>query len=58
MFTGANSRIDELQATIAQRLRKVCYDWPLDRFEAVVRNLAFITAKYERQMLPPDYRSE
>lgn len=57
-MTSSNTRFDELQAAIASRLRKVCYDWPLDRFEAMVRNLAFITVKYERQMLTRDYGAE
>lgn len=54
MSSGSHSRIEELHAAIATRLRRVCYDWPLDRFDAMVRNLAFITVKYERQMLPFD----
>ena len=50
-MSGPNSRVEELQATIAARLRKVCYDWPADRFDAMVRNLAFITVKYENQVI-------
>ena len=57
-MSSSNTRFEELQAAIASRLRKVCYDWPVDRFEAMVRNLAFITVKYERQTLARDYRSE
>lgn len=51
MSGSANSRIEELQASIAARLIKVCYDWPSDRFDAMVRNLAFITVKYEKQVV-------
>ena len=40
--------MEEVQAAIAARLKSVCYDWPRDQFEAMVRNLAFITVKYER----------
>ena len=49
MSSSANNRMEELQIAIAARLKTVCYDWPRDRFEQVVRNLAFITVKYERQ---------
>ena len=51
MSGSPNSRVDELQANIAARLRSVCYDWPADRFDAMVRNLAFITVKYEKQVI-------
>ena len=54
MSGSPNSRIEELQASIAARLRKVCYDWPADRFDAMVRNLAFITVKYENQLISYD----
>ena len=51
MSSAANTRTEELQASIAARLRKVCVDWPRDRFDAMVRNLAFITVKYERHLM-------
>lgn len=54
MSSSQHSRIEELHATIAARLHKVCRDWPLERFETMVRNLAFITLKYERQLLLPN----
>ena len=57
MSSSQHSRIEELHATIAARLHKVCRDWPLERFEAMVRNLASITLKYERQLLPNDLSS-
>jgi hypothetical protein len=49
MSSSSQTRIEELQIAIAARLKRVCYDWPRDRFDEVVRNLAFITVKYERQ---------
>jgi hypothetical protein len=49
MTSSSLARIEELQIAIAARLKKVCYDWPRDRFDTMVRNLAFITVKYERQ---------
>jgi hypothetical protein len=52
MSSSPQSRVEELQIAIAARLKKVCYDWPRDRFDEVVRNLAFITVKYEQRMLP------
>ena len=48
MSSNPHTRMEEVQAAIAARLKSVCYDWPRDRFEAMVRNLAFITVKYER----------
>lgn len=51
MSGSPNSRIEELQAAISARLRRVCYDWPADRFDAMVRNLAFITVKYENEIV-------
>ena len=57
MSSSQPSRIEELHTTIAARLHKVCHDWPLERFEAMVRNLASITLKYERQLLPNDLSS-
>jgi hypothetical protein len=56
MSTNQPSRIEELQASIADRLKRVCYDWPRDRFDEMVQRLAFITLKYERQLLPYDTR--
>lgn len=55
MSPNQHSRMEELQASIADRLKRVCYDWPLDRFEAMVRNLAFITIKYEQEMVRINY---
>ena len=55
MTPNPHTRIEELQASIADRLKRVCYDWPLDRFEAMVRNLAFITLKYEQEMVRINY---
>ena len=54
MPSSPHTRIEELHTTIASRLQKVCVDWPVDRFDAMVRNLASITLKYERQLLPND----
>jgi hypothetical protein len=56
MSTNQPSRIEELQASIADRLKRVCYDWPRDRFDEMVQRLAFITLKYERQLLPYETR--
>lgn len=56
MTSSQQTRIEELHATIAARLRKVCRDWPSDRFEDMVRRLAAITFKYERQLLRPNDR--
>lgn len=52
MSSSPQTRIEALQAAISARLKRVCYDWPLDRFEKMVRNLALITVKYERHLLP------
>jgi hypothetical protein len=52
MSDGHDSRVEELQSNIAARLKRVCYDWPRERFENMVRNLALITVKYERQLFP------
>jgi len=57
MSSSHQPRIEELRTTIASRLQRVCLDWPMDRFEAMVRNLASITLKYERQLLPNDMSS-
>ena len=56
MTTNPHSRIEELQAAIADRLKRVCYDWPRERFDEMVCRLAFITLKYERQLLPYESR--
>ena len=57
MSSSQQTRIEELRSNIATRLHKVCLDWPMDRFEAMVRNMAAITLKYERQLLPNDMSS-
>lgn len=36
-----------LRAEIAQRLRPVCEQWPLEQFDGMVDGLAKITLKYE-----------
>lgn len=56
MSASSHNRMEELQAAIADRLKRVCYDWPRDRFDEMVQRLAFITLKYERQLLPYDTR--
>ena len=55
MTPNHHPRIEELQASIAERLIRVCYDWPRERFDTMVRNLAFITLKYEQEMVRINY---
>lgn len=56
MSSHHQNRMEELQASIGDRLKKVCYDWPRERFDEMVQRLAFITLKYERELLPYDSR--
>lgn len=56
MTTHPHTRLEELQAAIADRLKRVCYDWPREQFDDMVRRLAFITLKYERELLPYESR--
>lgn len=58
MSTSPQSRIEELQAAIADRLKRVCYDWPREQFDDMVRRLAFITLKYERELFPYETRRQ
>lgn len=58
MSTSPQSRIEELQAAIADRLKRVCYDWPCEQFDDMVRRLAFITLKYERELFPYETRRQ
>lgn len=51
-MSSPHNRLEELQSSIAARLRSVCYDWPRDRFEYLVQRIAFIEMKYERMLLP------
>src|SRR5688500_19284796 len=48
-------RLAELQSQIAVRLEPVCKGWPTEMFEEMVRGLAALTLKYERQGAPPTY---
>lgn len=56
MTSSHHNRLEELQAAIGDRLKRVCYDWPRDRFEEMVERLAFITLKYEREPVPYESR--
>jgi hypothetical protein len=53
------NRLTQLRAQIGARLKATCAEWPVERFTALVHQIATITLKYERlDMRPVAYDSQ
>ena len=47
MAEPSSTRLAELRAHVAERLRPICADWPDELFDEMVESIATITLKYE-----------